>query len=67
MKTFSIILLVAIVATTIIEVLEHFFGPANVFLGALAFLPVCFVWMIIQDKHMEKKRKQELTNQYKRS
>lgn len=57
MKTFGIILLVAIIATTIIEVLEHFFGVANVFLGALALLPVVFVWTVIQTKLQAKKNK----------
>lgn len=57
MKTFGIILLVAIVATTIIKVLEHFFGPANVFLGALALLPVVFIWTVIQTNLQAKKNK----------
>ena len=57
MKTFGVIILVAVIGTTIITVLEAIFGVANVFLGALALLPVSFVWMILQDRYLAKKRK----------
>lgn len=59
-KIMLVIVSVALIGAISVEVLTYFFGADKVFFIALFSIPFIFVWCLLTDKDIEKKRNLEI-------